>query len=140
MSDSDLNRITGAAVNAALRIHAKLGPGMLESVYEAVLARDLASRGYMIERQKEVSFSFEGLRFENALKLDILVENAVIIEVKSAVKITPVYEKQLLTYLRLLDLRLGLLLNFGAPLMKDGIRRVVNRFNQSTEDPSLRSP
>lgn len=140
MRISDLNAITGDAVHAALRIHAKLGPGMLESIYEAVLVRDLTNRGYAVERQKEISFTFEGMRFENALKLDILVENAVVIEVKSAARIHPVHEKQLLTYLRLLDLRLGLLLNFGSPLMKDGIKRMINGFERRTEDRSLRSP
>lgn len=130
MKESELNAITGDAVHAALRIHSQLGPGMLESVYESILVRDLARRGYTVERQKEVTFTFEGLRFENALKLDILVENAVIIEVKSAEKLHPAHERQLLTYLRLLDLRLGLLLNFGAPMMKDGIKRMINGYER----------
>jgi iron complex transport system substrate-binding protein len=129
MDIAELNAITSAAVSAALRIHAVLGPGLLESVYEAVLARDLIRNGFRVERQKEVSFSFEGLRFENALKVDLLVEEAVVIELKSVAVITAVHEKQLLTYVKLLDVRLGLLLNFGAPLMKDGIKRMINGYD-----------
>jgi iron complex transport system substrate-binding protein len=129
MDITELNAITSAAVSAALRIHAVLGPGLLESVYEAVLARDLIRNGFRVERQKEVSFSFEGLRFENALKVDLLVEEAVVIELKSVAVITAVHEKQLLTYVKLLDVRLGLLLNFGAPLMKDGIKRMINGYD-----------
>jgi iron complex transport system substrate-binding protein len=129
MDIAELNAITSAAVSAALRIHAVLGPGLMESVYEAVLARDLVRNGFRVERQKEVSFSFEGLRFENALKVDLLIEHAVVIELKSVAAITAVHEKQLLTYVKLLDVRLGLLLNFGAPLMKDGIKRVINGYD-----------
>ena len=121
------NLITATIVDAAIRIHRALGPGLLESVYEIVLARDLVRRGYFVERQKPVSFNFEGLWFEDAFRANLVVERAVVIEVKSVVTLAPVHAKQLLTYLRLLDHRLGLLLNFGAPAMKDGITRVVNK-------------
>lgn len=123
----DLNLVTGQIIDSAVRIHMSLGPGLLESVYEAILARDLARRGYFVERQKPVSFDFDGMWFENAFRADLIIERAVVVEIKSAVALTPVDEKQLLTYLRLLDYRVGLVLNFGAPLLKDGIRRIANR-------------
>lgn len=123
----DLNAITGQVVDTAFRIHTKLGPGLLESVYETILARDLLRRGFRVERQKSFSFEFEGLRFENAFRVDLVVDDSVVIEVKSVPKLAAVHEKQLSTYLRLLDHRVGLLINFGAPLIKDGIKRIVNR-------------
>lgn len=123
----ELNLITGRIVDAAVRIHSTLGPGLVESVYEKILARDLVRNGLHVERQKWQSFEFEGLLFEDAFRPDLVVQNAVVVEVKSVSSIPAAHEKQLLTYLRLLDLRVGLLLNFGAPLMKDGIRRLVNR-------------
>ncbi|MEJ2186685.1 MAG: GxxExxY protein [Gemmatimonadota bacterium] len=128
LSAEELNAITGAVIEAAVGIHTRLGPGLLESVYEIILARDLARRGYRVERQKPVSFEFEGLAFDNAFRVDLIVQSAVIVEVKSVAVLPPVYEKQVLTYLRLLDLRVGLLLNFAVPLLKQGIRRIVNGF------------
>lgn len=124
----ETNKISGGVVDAAYRIHKELGPGLKESVYEMVLARDLARTGYRVERQKPISFEFEGLQFENACRADLIVNDCLIVEVKSVVKFSRVYQKQLLTYLRLLDIRLGLLLNFGRPLMKDGIHRVINGY------------
>ena len=124
----ELNIISGHIVDAAYRIHSKLGPGMNESVYESILVRDLRRIGYQVERQKWISFEFEGMVFRNVCRADIIVQNAVIVEVKSVAILSPVFSKQLLTYLRLLEHRLGLLLNFGAPLMKDGIKRVINGY------------
>ncbi len=121
-----LNTITGMILDAAFRVHTKLGPGLLESVYEAVLTRDLAARGLAVERQKPVSFDFEGLRFNDAFRIDLLVDHAVVVEIKSVTALTTVHHKQLLTYLRLLDCRLGLLLNFGAAHLRDGIKRIAN--------------
>lgn len=123
----ELNHISGQVVDIALRIHMKLGPGMLESVYETILARELDRRGFSVERQKAISFDFEGLWFEDAFKADLVIERAVVVEIKSVHSLVQAHEKQLLTYLKLLDYRVGLLLNFGAPLMKDGIRRLVHR-------------
>lgn len=122
----ELNLISGRIVDAAYRIHKELGPGLLESVYETILARDLARLGYRIERQKPISVEFEGLTFPNACRADLVVEGSVVVEVKSVENLPRVHQKQLITYLRLLDLRLGLLLNFGRPLMKDGIHRLIN--------------
>ena len=124
---SDLNRISGTIVDAAFHIHSALGLGLLESVYEAILARELEKRGLQVERQKPVPIVFDGLRFDEGFRADLIVENCVVVELKSVEEIARVHSKQLLTYLRLLDCRLGLLINFGAPVIKDGIRRIVNR-------------
>lgn len=118
--------IATAIVDAAFKLHRGLGPGLLESVYQKVLARMLEERGLRVERNKVVAFEFEGMRFDDGLRVDLLVEGVVIIELKSLEQFSPTHLKQLLTYLRLLHLRLGLLINFGAPTFKEGIRRVVN--------------
>lgn len=128
MSDVDnLNRITGVIVDSAYRIHSKLGPGLMESVYESILSRDLARLGLIIERQKSLSFDFEGLWFDDACRADLIIERCVVVEIKSTASILPRHHKQLLTYMRILDYRVGLLLNFGAATMKEGIKRVANR-------------
>ena len=126
-TSDELNLISRDIVNLALRIHVKLGPGMLESVYEMVLARDLTRQGFQVERQKAISFDFEGLWFDDAFRVDLVVERCIAIEIKSVETLGKAHEKQLLTYLKLLDFRLGFLLNFGAPMMKDGIKRLVHR-------------
>jgi len=123
----ELNWITGAIVDAGVQIHTKIGPGLLESVYETILARELARQGFHVDRQKSLSFEFEGMRFENVARPDLVVDRTVVVEVKSVARIPLAFEKQVLTYLRILDLRVGLLLNFGAPLMKEGIKRIANR-------------
>ena len=132
-----LDDITGTIIKAALKIHSALGPGLLESVYEAVLTRDLEKRGLRAERQKAVRFEYDGMTFEEGLRLDLLVENQVIVELKSVEQLAPVHGKQLLTYLRLMNLLVGLLINFGAPVLKDGLRRVVNNLSPSAS-PRLR--
>jgi iron complex transport system substrate-binding protein len=126
---SDLNTVTGTIVDAAYNLHKGLGPGLLESVYELVLAKDLERRGLRVARQVAPAFDYDGMHFENAFRIDLLVEECVVVEIKSVEAISPVHTKQVLTYLRLMNLRVGLLLNFGAPVMKDGIRRVVNNMN-----------
>lgn len=123
---TELNALTGQIVHSAYRIHKAIGPGLLESVYERILARDLARAGYRVEQQKRVSFEFEGLWFRDAFRADLVVDGRVVIEVKSASGVARVHTQQLMTYVRLLDYRVGLLLNFGAPVMKEGIVRVVN--------------
>lgn len=124
---NSIDMLTGNILEAAFRIHTKLGPGLLESVYETVLARDLALKGLAVERQKPISFDFEGLWFEDAFRVDLLVERTVVVEIKSVTALAAAHEKQLLTYLRLLDCRVGLLLNFGAAHLRDGLKRIVNR-------------
>ena len=132
-----LDDITGVIVDSAYKLHTGLGPGLLESVYESVLARDLQRRGLLVERQKPVSFEYDGLHFNDGLRLDLLVESQVIVEIKSVEQLSPVHPKQLLTYLRLMQLPVGLLINFGAPTLKNGVRRVVNGLSRSAS-PRLR--
>ncbi len=120
------NDIAHEIVDAAIAIHKELGPGLLESVYEVVLAKELESRGLRVERQVPVSISYRGITFEEAFRADLIVEGKVIVELKSVQQLNNAHRKQLLTYLRLTKKRLGLLLNFGGALMKDGIVRVVN--------------
>ena len=120
------NQIGTIIVDEAVRIHKALGPGILEIVYEAVLVRRLEKRGLIVERQKPVSIEFEGEHFDEGFRADLIVNGSVIIELKSVEKVSPVHKKQLLTYLRLTDLKVGYLLNFGDVLMKDGIRRIIN--------------
>ena len=121
-----LDDITGAVIDSSMRIHTDLGPGLLESVYEAVLASDLSRKGWKVERQKAVPFEFDGLRFDEGLRIDLLIEGKVIVELKSVEKLAPVHGKQLLTYLRLMNLPVGLLINFGGATLKEGLQRVVN--------------
>ena len=122
----NVEELSAIVVDAAFQIHRDLGPGLLESVYEAVLARALLRRGLCVERQKVVSFEFDGLRFDEGLRVDILVNEALVVELKSVETLAPVHHKQLLTYLRLLHLPLGLLINFDSPTFKEGIKRIVN--------------
>ena len=126
-----LNSISGQVVEAAFQIHSRLGPGLLESVYEVLLARALQDRGLRIQRQVRVPIVFDNIQFDEGFRADILVESSVILEIKSVEQLAPVHAKQLLTYLKLMDLRLGLLINFGAPVIKDGIKRIVNNFPAS---------
>ncbi len=120
------NQIAKEVVDAAVKIHSKLGPGLLESVYEAVLARELERRGLRVERQLPIPIEYDGLRFDEGFRADIIVEGKVILELKSVEQLAKVHFKQLSTYLKLADKRLGLLLNFGADLMKEGIKRIAN--------------
>jgi len=120
------NEIAASIVDTAFHIHRDLGPGLFESVYETVLAYELEKRGHVIERQKSIPLKWEGRIFEEGFRADLIVENLVIVELKSIETVSPVHKKQLLTYLRLANKRLGLLVNFGSALIKDGIYRVVN--------------
>ena len=120
------NQIAKEVVDAAVKIHTKLGLGLLESVYEAVLTRELERRGLRVERQVPIPIEYEGLKFDEGFRADIIVEGKVILEVKSVEQLAKVHYKQLSTYLKLADKRLGLLLNFGADLMKEGIKRIAN--------------
>ena len=120
------NEIADRIMNASFQIHRELGPGLLESVYEVILARKLTDTGLVVERQVPVPIRFQGVLFDEGLRADLFVEQKVIIELKSVERLQPVHSKQLLTYLRLTGCRLGLLINFGENLMKDGFKRVVN--------------
>jgi GxxExxY protein len=120
------NEITEIVVDAAVKLHKALGPGLLESVYEVILLHELRNRGIKAERQVSIPIEYNGIKFEEGFRADLVVEGKVIIELKSVESLQPVHKKQLLTYLRLADKRLGLLINFGVPLLKNGISRVVN--------------
>jgi GxxExxY protein len=120
------NEIADRIMDAAVQIHRELGPGLLESVYEVILAQKVADSGLVVERQVPVPIRYQGVVFDEGFRADLIVEKRVIIELKSVERLQPVHSKQLLTYLRLTDCRLGLLINFGENLFKDGFKRVVN--------------
>jgi iron complex transport system substrate-binding protein len=132
-----LDDITGEVVDAALRLHKGLGPGLLETVYEVVLARDLERRGLRVVRQQPISFEYEGLEFRDCFRADLVVESRVVVEIKSVERPAPVHGMQVLTYLRLMNLPVGFLINFGAPTLKEGLRRIVNKLEPSAS-PRLR--
>jgi GxxExxY protein len=123
----DEDEIGSVVVDAAIQVHRELGPGLLESVYEAVLAHEIAQRGLQVERQVPIRVRYRGLIFEEGFRADLLVGKRVIIELKSVEKLNNARKKQILTCLRLSGLKLGFLLNSGETLMKDGIIRTVNR-------------
>jgi GxxExxY protein len=129
-----LDEISGLIVDTGYRIHRDLGPGLLESVYETIMEAALTKRGLSVQRQLLVGFEYMGIRFENACRLDLLVEGQVVVELKSMPALTKLHKKQLLTYLRITNMQVGLLINLGAPLYRDGVRRLVNRY------PSTSSP
>ena len=123
MNENELSRII---VDAAFKIHTTLGPGLLESVYEATLAYELENRGLNIMRQQAIPVVYEEVKLDLGFRADIIVNQKVVLEVKSAEAIAPVHAKQLRTYLKLMDMKLGLLINFNVNLIKEGITRVVN--------------
>ena len=132
-----LDEITGATIDAAIKLHKNLGPGLLESVYEAILAATLQRQGFTVERQKPIDFEYEGLRFREGFRVDLLINAQVIVELKSVETLAPVHGKQVLTYLRLMRLPVGLLINFGGPTLKDGLRRIVNNLSPAAS-PTLK--
>ncbi len=135
-----IDRVSGDVLDVALRLHRDLGPGLLESVYEAVLAARLGSMGYPVERQRAIDIEFEGLRLEGAFRIDLLIDRRLIVEIKSVEKVLPVHAKQVLTYLRLTKQPVGLLINFGGETLKEGVRRLVNNHNPSAPSAPLREP
>jgi GxxExxY protein len=124
------NEVAKLIVNAAYKVHTTLGPGLLESVYDTVLAYELEKRGMEVRRQVPLPVVYEKIKFDEGFRADLVVQGKVIVELKSVEKVAPVHKKQLLTYLRLADKRLGLLINFGEALIKDGITRIVNRLRE----------
>ena len=125
-SGVEINQITESVIDAGLEIHRMLGPGLLESVYESVLARELALRGLHVQRQVALPVIGKGEILEDAFRADLIVEGKIIVELKSVEKTAPVHKKQVITYLKLTGMKVGLLLNFGTELFKDGIERLVN--------------
>ena len=121
------NEIATIVVDASLQVHRTLGPGLLESVYQAALNYELQKRGLGVVQQVGLPVQYEGVKLDLGFRVDLIVGEKVVIEIKSVEALAPVHKKQLETYLRLMDLRLGLLINFNVVLIKDGIQRVVNR-------------
>lgn len=127
-----INHITGAIVDAAIEIHRALGPGLLESAYEELLAGELIGRGFHVERQLMIPFEWKNRRVEFGFRLDLLIDSRVVVELKSTERPSPIHSRQLLTYLRVMDLPVGLLINFGEFRLTDGIHRIMN--NQAPQD------
>ncbi|MGH9398032.1 MAG: GxxExxY protein [Terriglobia bacterium] len=121
-----LNRITESIIGAAIQVHRALGPGLLESAYEACLAFELNKRGLRVEQQKPLPLVYEGVKLECGYRIDLLVEGSAVVEVKSVDRLAPIHEAQILSYLKLSGCKVGLLINFNVTLLKEGIRRFVN--------------
>lgn len=133
----DIEEITGDVLDVSLRLHRQLGPGLLESVYETILAAKLAEMGYAVSRQRAIGIEFEGLHFDAAFRIDLLVDERLLVEIKCTDQLHAAHGKQLLTYLRLTNQPVGLLINFGGATLKEGFRRIVNDFKPSAT-PRLR--
>jgi len=127
----DVEELSAIVVDCGYRLHVEAGPGLLETVYEVVLAKMLTEQGIEVKRQVSVPIRLMGLSFDEGFRADLIVENRLLIELKSVENLLPVHSKQVLTYLRLLNLPLGLLINFGAPTFKDGCKRIVNHHHET---------
>ncbi len=121
-----VEELSAIAVECGFKLHVNLGPGLLESVYEALLAKSLSDLNLKVDRQKPIKIKYQDIVLEEGFRVDLLVEDSLLIELKSTERHMPVHAKQVLTYLRLMDLPLGLLMNFGAPTFKTGCKRIVN--------------
>ncbi len=122
----EIDDLTGKVISAAIEVHKSLGPGLLESAYEECLCRELDLKGISYERQKELPVEYKGVRLSCGYRLDIVVEGRLILELKSCDVLEPIHEAQLLTYLKLTGFKVGLLINFNVPVLKNGIRRIAN--------------
>lgn len=123
-----INEITGQIVDAAIKVHTTLGPGLLESAYEACLAHELGKRGLQVGKQVTLPIEYDGTRLDAGYRIDLLVEKVVIVELKAVEKMNPIFEAQLISYLKLSNLQVGLLINFHVPRLKDGLKRIVNNY------------
>jgi iron complex transport system substrate-binding protein len=128
----DPDDVAGVIVDAAYHLHREVGPGLLESAYREILADELVRRGLPVERERPVPLTYRGRRYDLVYRADLIVAEAVAVELKAREQLAAVHTRQLFTYLKMLDLRVGLLINFGAPLMRDGIKRVVNGYLPSS--------
>jgi iron complex transport system substrate-binding protein len=124
----DLEAAAADVIDVSLRLHRTLGPGLLESVYEGVLAAKLTALGYVVGRQRSIDIDFEGLHFDAAFRVDLIIGDRLLVEIKSVERLNAAHAKQLLTYLRLTNQPLGLLINFGGETLKEGVRRIVNGY------------
>ena len=126
----DINKLSSEIIGAAIEVHKALGPGLLESAYEECLCHEMNLQGISFEKQKPLPVSYKGIKLDCGYRLDVVVEDAIILELKSCEKIEPIHKAQLLTYLKLTELNLGLLLNFNTTVMRDGIVRIVNNLEE----------
>jgi len=133
----DINKLSSNIIGSAIDVHKAIGPGLLESAYEECLCHELGLRGIGFERQKPLALRYKGINLDCGYRLDIVVENLIILELKSCEKIEPIHKAQLLTYLKLSGLSLGLLLNFNVTVMKDGIVRIVNELKEESQPEEL---
>lgn len=132
----EINSITGSIVDAAIKVHTALGPGLLESVYEKCLRHELLKRGLRVETQVWVPVVYDGLEIEGGYKIDLLVEDSVVVELKVVEQLLPIHRAQLLSYLKLTKKEVGLLINFNVVHLRDGIRRLVNHYQSSASPAS----
>ena len=123
---NDINQLTGIVIGAAIEVHNILGPGLLESVYEECLGIELDRRNVKFERQKALQIEYKGVSINDAYRMDMVIDKGLIVELKACERIEPVHEAQLLTYLKLTNIKYGLIINFNVPLLKDGIKRMAN--------------
>jgi len=123
---NDINQLTGEIIGAAIEVHKNLGPGLLESVYETCLCKELELRQISFEKQRELPIEYKGDTLDSGLRLDVVVEKRVIIELKACDRLLPIHEAQLLTYLKLTGIKVGLLINFNVYILREGIKRLIN--------------
>ena len=136
MADTEsLNRITGSIIGAAIQVHRELGPGLLESAYEACLAYELGQQGIKIELQKPLPIVYHEVKLDCGYRIDLLVEDTVIVELKAVERVLPIHQAQLLSYLKLSNCQVGLLINFNVRVLKQGIVRMVNDLTESPRSP-----
>ncbi|QNO26470.1 GxxExxY protein [Sphingopyxis sp. OPL5] len=133
-----IDQISHDVIGVAMRLHSEIGPGLLESVYETLLAGRLAAMGYKVDRQWPINVVFDGIEFREVACADLVIDDRLVVEIKSTENLHPVHAKQVLTYLRLMHMPVGLLINFGEPTLKQGIRRLVNDHKDSASSASLR--
>lgn len=129
------NVVTDKIIGAAIEVHRHLGPGLLESIYEECLCYELSQMGLQFQRQVRLPIHYKGIKLESAYKMDLVVEDAVVVEIKATEGMAPIHSSQVLTYLKSSNKRVGLLINFNVPVLKDGLKRIVNRYTGPLLDP-----
>lgn len=131
------NQLTESIIGCAIEVHRTLGPGLLESAYEECLCYELAQNGFSFSRQVPLPVVYKGIKLDCGYRIDVVVDNLVIVEMKTVEKLLPIHDAQLLTYLKLSQRSLGLLINFNVPVLKEGLKRVVNQFQEYSASPRL---
>ncbi|HTP36603.1 MAG TPA: GxxExxY protein [Candidatus Acidoferrales bacterium] len=139
MERAEINRLTDRIIAAAIEIHKHLGPGLLESAYEECLCYELSQAGIHFRRQVPLPIQYKGLKLDCSYRLELLVEDLVIVEIKSVNELLPIHSAQLLTYLKAADKQIGLLINFNVPALKQGLKRIANGYTESSSEPNISS-